>query len=64
MMKLGILVNQMQHPKRRTLPFTSIVGQEDMKDALILNAIDPRNSSASSMPTPNPGHSNFSADRD
>jgi len=32
----------LHHLKRRTLPFTSIVGQEDMKDALILNAINPR----------------------
>ncbi|MHC1631949.1 MAG: putative cobaltochelatase [Methanotrichaceae archaeon] len=32
----------MHHLKRRTLPFTSIVGQEDMKYALILNAINPR----------------------
>ena len=33
---------KMHHLKRRTLPFTSIVGQEDMKEALILNAINPR----------------------
>ena len=32
----------MHHLKRRTLPFTSIVGQDDMKFALILNAINPR----------------------
>jgi len=32
----------MHHLKRRTLPFTSIVGQEEMKYALILNAINPR----------------------
>jgi magnesium chelatase subunit D len=32
----------MHHLKRRTIPFTSIVGQEDMKFALILNAINPR----------------------
>jgi len=32
----------MHHIKRRTIPFTSIVGQEDMKFALILNAINPR----------------------
>jgi len=32
----------MHHLKRQTLPFTSIVGQEDMKTALILNAINPR----------------------
>ncbi|MEA2045083.1 MAG: putative cobaltochelatase [Euryarchaeota archaeon] len=32
----------MHHLKRRTLPFTSIIGQEDMKEALILNAINPR----------------------
>ena len=32
----------MHHLKRRTIPFTSIVGQEDMKLALILNAINPR----------------------
>jgi magnesium chelatase subunit D len=30
------------HIKRRTLPFTSIVGQDDMKYSLILNAINPR----------------------
>ena len=33
---------KMHHLKRRTIPFTSIVGQEDMKFALILNAINPR----------------------
>lgn len=32
----------MHHLKRRTLPFTSIVGQDDMKFALILNAINNR----------------------
>ncbi len=32
----------MHHLQRRTIPFTSIVGQEDMKFALILNAINPR----------------------
>jgi magnesium chelatase subunit D len=32
----------MHHLKRKTIPFTSIVGQEDMKYALILNAINPR----------------------
>jgi magnesium chelatase subunit D len=32
----------MHHLRRRTLPFTSIVGQDDMKYALILNAINPR----------------------
>ena len=32
----------MHHLKRKTLPFTSIVGQDDMKFALILNAINPR----------------------
>ena len=32
----------MHHLKRRTIPFTSIVGQDDMKFALILNAINPR----------------------
>jgi len=32
----------MHHLKRRTLPFTSIVGQDDMKFALILNAVNPR----------------------
>jgi len=32
----------MHHIKRRTLPFTSIVGQDDMKFALTLNAINPR----------------------
>lgn len=32
----------MHHLKRRTLPFTSIIGQEGMKEALILNAINPR----------------------
>ena len=32
----------MHHIKRRTIPFTSIVGQDDMKFALILNAINPR----------------------
>ena len=32
----------MHHLKRKTLPFTSIVGQDDMKFALILNAVNPR----------------------
>ncbi|MBN1322610.1 MAG: magnesium chelatase subunit D family protein [Methanotrichaceae archaeon] len=32
----------MHHLKRRVLPFPSIVGQEDMKYALMLNAINPR----------------------
>jgi magnesium chelatase subunit D len=32
----------MHHIKRRTIPFTAIVGQDDMKFALILNAINPR----------------------
>ncbi|HQN29951.1 MAG TPA: putative cobaltochelatase [Methanothrix soehngenii] len=32
----------MHHLKRRTIPFTSIVGQDDMRFALILNAINPR----------------------
>lgn len=32
----------MHHLKRKTLPFTSIVGQDDMKFSLILNAINPR----------------------
>lgn len=32
----------MHHLKRRTIPFTSIVGQEMMKLALVLNAINPR----------------------
>ncbi len=32
----------MHHLKRRTIPFTSIVGQDDMKLALILNAVNPR----------------------
>jgi len=32
----------MHHLKRRTIPFTSIIGQDDMKLALILNAINPR----------------------
>ena len=32
----------MHHVKRRTIPFTSIVGQEDMKFALVLNAVNPR----------------------
>lgn len=32
----------MHHIKRRTIPFTSIVGQDDMKFALVLNAINPR----------------------
>jgi magnesium chelatase subunit D len=32
----------MHHLKRRTIPFTSIVGQEDMKFALVLNAVNPR----------------------
>ena len=32
----------MHHLKRQILPFTSIVGQEEMKFALILNAINPR----------------------
>ncbi|NTV27619.1 MAG: putative cobaltochelatase [Methanothrix sp.] len=32
----------MHHIKRKTIPFTSIVGQDDMKFALILNAVNPR----------------------
>jgi len=32
----------MHYLKRKTIPFTSIVGQDDMKFALILNAINPR----------------------
>lgn len=32
----------MHHLKRRTIPFTSIVGQEEMKYALLLNAVNPR----------------------
>ncbi|MHB8117938.1 MAG: putative cobaltochelatase [Methanothrix sp.] len=32
----------MHHLKRKTLPFTSIVGQDDMKFSLVLNAINPR----------------------
>lgn len=32
----------MHHLKRRTIPFTSIVGQDTMKLALVLNAINPR----------------------
>ena len=32
----------MHHLKRKTIPFTSIVGQDDMKFSLILNAINPR----------------------
>ncbi|MEM0499059.1 MAG: putative cobaltochelatase [Methanothrix sp.] len=32
----------MHHLKRRTIPFTSIVGQDMMKLALVLNAINPR----------------------
>lgn len=32
----------MHHLKRKTLPFTSIVGQDEMKFSLILNAINPR----------------------
>lgn len=32
----------MHHLKRRNIPFTSIVGQDEMKFALILNAINPR----------------------
>jgi len=32
----------MHHLKRKTIPFTSIVGQDQMKFALILNAINPR----------------------
>ena len=32
----------MHHLKRKTIPFTSIVGQEEMKFALILNAVNPR----------------------
>ena len=32
----------MHHLKRKTIPFTSIVGQDDMKFALILNAVNPR----------------------
>jgi len=35
-------VNRMHHLKRKTIPFTSIIGQDDMKFALILNAINPR----------------------
>ena len=37
-----IAVNKMHHIKRKTIPFTSIIGQDDMKFALILNAINPR----------------------
>jgi magnesium chelatase subunit D len=33
---------KLQHLKRRIMPFMSLVGQEDMKCALILNAINPR----------------------
>ncbi|MCQ8903520.1 MAG: putative cobaltochelatase [Methanothrix sp.] len=33
---------KMHHLKRRTIPFTSIVGQDMMKLALVLNAINPR----------------------
>ena len=32
----------MHHLKRKTIPFTSIIGQDDMKFSLILNAINPR----------------------
>jgi len=32
----------MHHLKRKSIPFTAIVGQDDMKFALILNAINPR----------------------
>jgi len=32
----------MHHLRRKIIPFTSIVGQEDMKYALILNALNPR----------------------
>ncbi|MCK9440531.1 MAG: putative cobaltochelatase [Methanothrix sp.] len=32
----------MHHLKRKTIPFTAIVGQDDMKFSLILNAINPR----------------------
>ena len=32
----------MHHTKRQILPFTAIVGQERMKKALVLNAINPR----------------------
>ena len=32
----------MQARKRRVFPFTAIVGQEEMKLALLLNVIDPR----------------------
>ncbi len=32
----------MHHLKRRTIPFTSIVGQDEMRFALILNAVNPR----------------------
>ena len=32
----------MQARKRRVYPFTAIVGQEEMKLALLLNVIDPR----------------------
>jgi magnesium chelatase subunit D len=37
-----IRMSRVRHLKRRTIPFTSIVGQDDMKFALILNAINPR----------------------
>jgi Mg-chelatase subunit ChlI len=33
--------DKMHHLKRRTIPFAFIVGQEDMKVALILNAVNP-----------------------
>ncbi len=29
--------------KRRVFPFTSVIGQEEMKLALLLNVIDPQN---------------------
>lgn len=36
------VVIKMHHLKRRTIPFTAIVGQDEMKFALLLNAINPR----------------------
>ena len=36
------VVNLKQENERPVFPFTAIIGQEEMKLALILNVIDPR----------------------